>query len=342
MSDPATNPQIEDVLSSIRRLVAEEIGQTPLAARKQATAEPDKLVLSPTQKIRAEVAASGADLWDDTAEMAPAQPEKPWWARSDKDPVIPRDTAEEAPQPLVAEGDAPFVSDAEEQAADTQAAAPQPKSRLQGALAELEAALSRQDTEFEPPEGEDARHGGLEMTAMPWSEEPLTFAEEEPAEAASEPAEDVEAVAPAAPEAESAEAEAPEAEVQTFAEQEEEDAEDAPFSFDPHERLFDRAAAEATFRHHPYDDDAEEELEQEDRLDAEPAFSEADYDEPVPGLTGEIDPADLIDEQALRDLVADIVRQELQGALGERITRNVRKLVRREIHRALMGLDQSG
>lgn len=45
--------------------------------------------------------------------------------------------------------------------------------------------------------------------------------------------------------------------------------------------------------------------------------------------------AQLIDEDALRDLVSEIVRQELQGALGERITRNVRKLVRREIHRAL-------
>lgn len=44
---------------------------------------------------------------------------------------------------------------------------------------------------------------------------------------------------------------------------------------------------------------------------------------------------DFLDEDALRDLVADIVREELQGALGERITRNVRKLVRREIHRAL-------
>ncbi|MCR8828105.1 hypothetical protein [Pseudosulfitobacter koreensis] len=44
---------------------------------------------------------------------------------------------------------------------------------------------------------------------------------------------------------------------------------------------------------------------------------------------------DVMDEEALRDLVSDIVRQELQGALGERITRNVRKLVRREIHRAL-------
>ena len=43
----------------------------------------------------------------------------------------------------------------------------------------------------------------------------------------------------------------------------------------------------------------------------------------------------LLDEDALRDMVGDIVRLELQGALGERITRNVRKLVRREIHRAL-------
>ncbi|MEO1732774.1 MAG: hypothetical protein AAFR45_03975 [Pseudomonadota bacterium] len=42
-----------------------------------------------------------------------------------------------------------------------------------------------------------------------------------------------------------------------------------------------------------------------------------------------------LDEESLRELVTDIVRQELQGALGERITRNVRKLVRREIHRAL-------
>lgn len=44
---------------------------------------------------------------------------------------------------------------------------------------------------------------------------------------------------------------------------------------------------------------------------------------------------DILDEEALRELVADIVRKELQGALGERITRNVRKLVRREIQRAL-------
>lgn len=46
-----------------------------------------------------------------------------------------------------------------------------------------------------------------------------------------------------------------------------------------------------------------------------------------------------LDEDSLRDLVSSIVREELQGALGERITRNVRKLVRREIQRALAAQD---
>ena len=44
----------------------------------------------------------------------------------------------------------------------------------------------------------------------------------------------------------------------------------------------------------------------------------------------------VIPEAELRAAVAALVRQELQGPLGERITRNVRKLVRREIHRVLL------
>lgn len=42
-----------------------------------------------------------------------------------------------------------------------------------------------------------------------------------------------------------------------------------------------------------------------------------------------------LDEAALRELVGEVVREELSGPLGERITRNVRKLVRREIYRVL-------
>ncbi|MGO4908992.1 hypothetical protein ACEN2J_11765 [Pseudorhodobacter sp. W20_MBD10_FR17] len=41
------------------------------------------------------------------------------------------------------------------------------------------------------------------------------------------------------------------------------------------------------------------------------------------------------DEAVLRDLVRDLINQELSGPLGERITRNIRKLVRAEINRAM-------
>ncbi|MFZ5752560.1 MAG: hypothetical protein ACOY5U_16030 [Pseudomonadota bacterium] len=46
-----------------------------------------------------------------------------------------------------------------------------------------------------------------------------------------------------------------------------------------------------------------------------------------------------IDLETLRLLVAEVLRQELRGPLGERITQNVRKLVRREIHRVLDSRD---
>ncbi|WP_254437874.1 hypothetical protein [Ruegeria arenilitoris] len=45
--------------------------------------------------------------------------------------------------------------------------------------------------------------------------------------------------------------------------------------------------------------------------------------------------ARVMDADALRALIAQVVREELQGVLGQRITRNVRKMVRREIYRAL-------
>ena len=46
-------------------------------------------------------------------------------------------------------------------------------------------------------------------------------------------------------------------------------------------------------------------------------------------------PAPIFDEAALRDMINAIVRDELQGELGERINRNLRKLIRREIGQLL-------
>lgn len=50
-------------------------------------------------------------------------------------------------------------------------------------------------------------------------------------------------------------------------------------------------------------------------------------------------PLAVLDEAALQEIVRQMIREELQGDLGERITRNVRKLVRAEINRALIARD---
>jgi hypothetical protein len=46
-------------------------------------------------------------------------------------------------------------------------------------------------------------------------------------------------------------------------------------------------------------------------------------------------PLTVLDEAALHDIIRQLIREELKGALGERITHNVRKLVRAEINLAL-------
>ncbi|GAB1380710.1 hypothetical protein [Pararhodobacter aggregans] len=71
---------------------------------------------------------------------------------------------------------------------------------------------------------------------------------------------------------------------------------------------------------------------------AEPATELADYlhaaaNDGDPAFSGEEDA--VLDEETLRLLVAQIVREELKGQLGERITEQVRKLVRAEIAKAL-------
>ncbi|MEM7643851.1 MAG: hypothetical protein AAF366_15165 [Pseudomonadota bacterium] len=67
---------------------------------------------------------------------------------------------------------------------------------------------------------------------------------------------------------------------------------------------------------------------------AEAGSDGADIDLADLGETSDKDVISL-DDEGFRDLIADIVRQELAGELGERITRNVRKLVRREIRQLL-------
>ena len=72
----------------------------------------------------------------------------------------------------------------------------------------------------------------------------------------------------------------------------------------------------------------------EDLEEGEPDFDRPEVDQDVSG-EGPLDDETVIDEAMLRELVAQLVRDELQGTVGERITHNVRRLIRREIARAL-------
>ncbi|MBV1867873.1 MAG: hypothetical protein KUG69_08210 [Marinosulfonomonas sp.] len=58
-------------------------------------------------------------------------------------------------------------------------------------------------------------------------------------------------------------------------------------------------------------------------------------DEPGPGELVDSNEDVFVDEDVLRRVVAEVVREELQGKMGERITRNVRRMVRREIEHTL-------
>lgn len=57
--------------------------------------------------------------------------------------------------------------------------------------------------------------------------------------------------------------------------------------------------------------------------------------EAPPAVADDLDADHLLEEEVLRDIVRGLIREELAGPLGERITRNMRKLVRAEVNRAM-------
>ena len=66
---------------------------------------------------------------------------------------------------------------------------------------------------------------------------------------------------------------------------------------------------------------------------------EADDLDGAPLRLGSPEAAPTEDEAALRALVAEVLREELRGALGRDVTRGVRKLVRQEVGRVLATRD---
>lgn len=324
MSDPVTNVEIEDVLTSIRRLVSEgEWMRTGAAAPKaqgpveavmpavseRQTARPvaERFVLTPSLRVTPD---------EDAVEEQDAQQDDSLYAESlpadDQTPVAYDVHAAFTPEAdVAAESEPPAFLDAEDSATfrhqpeatfqpEQQVEAEEDRAvffhsdssgreSLEKKIAELEAAVSGQPDEWEPDGSETSMRA-------PW---PV------PPRGDHRISKDME-------EAETAE----------------------PSAFDNPPRAysdFDAATVQFGADADPIPQEHLDDLTED--LAASPASATTDHNDDE--VNAYLDEAGVVDEEMLRKLVAEVVHQELSGVLGERITRNVRKLVRREIYRVL-------
>jgi len=355
MSDPMTNMDAEDVLASIRRLVAEThshhggpSGGAQPASRDEPPVRaqaPAALILTPDFRV-AQDPVQPQDIGPSEGEVAAEAMAQP---KTDTQPLIlsmdqavslpgdaqktPEENLTEAQAPhLLTEAQAPTllteaqapnleletlvaqeIADEAEDAAqeadwaarfddtpDVEAAAHVSRLTLEQRIAELETAVGAQSYEWEPDGSEDLE------AEIPRSM-PRAFAE-------------------------------PGARVLHFRVPQEDDPAMSPSDqgrdhIDDAEVIEETPAAPTAAAIDDFPPTQEAEIE--DMAAAEEVAADPDPSlEEELALAGYAD-EDMMDEEALRELVAQVIREELQGAMGERITRNVRRLVRREVQRAL-------
>lgn len=405
MSDPMTNLDADDVLASIRRLVAEThthahtrgaaqqaehraeqaatpskaMQQTPLTLdqplnspveSKDAASAPAALVLTPDFRVEKPASVTAEVTAEEkSGEEGPSETPEPLVLSMEQAVHVPQNAPEQVPEEqapeqiseavietLVAE-EAQAASEPEIPSAppadwsadlddtpDEVAAAHVARLSLEQRIAELEAAVGAQSMEWEPDGSE-----GLEAEiprAMP-----RAFTEPGARVLHFGPVETSKAVTPDADETASGQEtdetyDDADGAAMTQAEDRVNDDMDEIADAEVIEETAYQPAQEASDEALPEDAAEREEAEIADAKIAE-AETEEEAD-PAEGVAPDPDPSleeelalagyadeDILDEEALRDLVAQVIREELQGELGQRITRNVRRLVRREVQRAL-------
>lgn len=292
MSEPMSNHEIEDVLSSIRRLVSEDL--RPAVPRPAAAVVDSKLILTPALRV---VAADPlpevplAPLTRDGFEILPG----PRLAVVDPVPVDP--PAVDADPALAEFGQWP---DTEEEVE----AAP--------AVIDWEGDIWGVEPDTTPALSDDLTEDVLSVPAQGFGAASASVAPDE-APMWSDASDQTPVWDDATPDAWVAE-------------------EPIPFVAHPRKPAAANPLAQA------WADRAEAAVRAELQEATEAKLADANLSDMAGGLFA-ADPVGLdaiqFDEETLREIVRDIIREELAGTLGERITRNVRKLVRVEINRAL-------
>ncbi|WP_146694522.1 hypothetical protein [Thioclava sp. F42-5] len=433
MADTRPRPEIEDVLASIRRLVSQDSPRMAESypASKAERAAPDPLVLTPAHLVSDTQAEPKGDIHDlewsapgvtpeeeaaEPQDFAQDQPEKAA-APAGAEAPAPLSEARRKPQNFEPEFDdaeaEPWPSEAELQ----QGGFDDELKRLEGSLAQLEAEVARDGSDFESETGDRFEPAGTApLTELPESFTPVWSQGADPEQtfatadwedvagfvapqspdqfgAADEgiteplPAEDADAPAETDPLAglDFAAADTDEGEPEDVRPGETPIGADALLGFDvppgaetpeeapsaqdwedlaPEPDAGGAAAPEATTapptdsapprRLHLSDAGARipepeprissyaelratlEEDSEADEIAALEAELASTPDQPEAPLHPAVQS---MNETQLRRLVSAMLREELQGALGAKITRNLRKMVRREVQRALMSRD---
>ena len=375
MSDPVSNMEIEDVLSSIRRLISTDDRHAMDVVEEEDVAA-DKLVLTPslrvdnapTEPVKTEPESVEPTSEDqDTSAASDAQ--------ADQDETDPQDSSHDA-QDVWQDDDTPDTSLDEAEAQDAaKAAEPADEDEDEAAAQDAQADNASQEAETvvdTKPQEEATHEGSLKETAdddapeddAPEDDAPVETAAEETAAKEAAPKDKAPDFAFASGRLHALTARAAEFETAVAAR---EDHWDPDGTTDDDNNATQLVATLPWLDHSPDEDGSADDTSADD-TSADPPLSakdtegldpfvpeEDDADEanfyaeddpaPTPKAPGNAFMAEddlleegadtFLDDDALRDLVSEIVRQELQGSLGERITRNVRKLVRREIQRAL-------
>ena len=320
MSDAVTNAEVEDVLSSIRRLVSED--RRPLGRMKAETVFEDKLVLTPSLRV-----SNDAPLTDAYKKQDEAPPTEWGDGQASESSVALGGSDESISEPEASREDDPFMDEVEFEGVDL--GADEPTDDVSDAQDSDEAAshdaLHADDGFAHTPISQIRKAGILNLGASDLVEGSADISGSDRLSAKIAALEAAVGRIPGAWESDEAEEDsfvALEPLAMAWEDDIDLDATGTPLPNEAapkHQETPRKSDTQATDEAAYADEDAFEEDEQPETAEGAQGFGGDEY----------------FDEAMLRDLVADIVRSELQGALGERITRNVRKLVRREIHRAL-------
>ena len=325
MAGPLSSEEIEDVVSSVRRLVSNE--QRPRTLSRDLNSE--RLLLTPAQRVMPETSPLAPLMLD-----ASLQDVVPVAAAAEPAPVPVPDQSETVARPEIEEeADAPLIFVADD--------------------SDVEVSTLSVPVQVDDPElAADLAEASPEATDADWEDEiwvePATVSLGEIALAA----EEAEVLTGPAPDAEMLEGVEMDGQTEPWAQVDSPSAEDEPLSFVPLRRRAEHLAARLAAG------EVVETLRPEAGAEADVvSVTEETPADPVAADTGPSDlaasggqvateffdadgmPLAVLDEFALQEIVRQTIRAELQGELGERITRNVRKLVRAEINRALMARD---